>query len=92
MTPANEPVTTSPLPKLSAFPNPTNGLLHVEWQDKAAAKSTANLFGNQTQRIRIGLPFVNGKLDIDLSELPSGIYHLTFSGPSPLDPLTVVKY
>ncbi|MEY3445160.1 MAG: Secretion system C-terminal sorting domain, partial [Bacteroidota bacterium] len=76
MTAASEPVAPSPSPILKAFPNPTNGLLHVEWQDKASSKTTANLVGNNGMLIQKDLSFLNGKMELDLSRLPSGIYHL----------------
>lgn len=87
----NSPETDSQSPTIHAFPNPTKGILHVEWQDKSASQTVGSLLGMQGELIRDGLRFIDGKMEIDLGELASGHYHLAFMGPTKLHVTTILK-
>ncbi len=92
MTAAPEAIVPNDSPTIQAFPNPTSGIFHVEWDDPSAKKFTGTLYGNHGQVIRRTIPFTYGKMDLDLTSLATGIYRLTFDGPTKLEPLTIIKY
>ncbi|MCB0597016.1 MAG: proprotein convertase P-domain-containing protein [Lewinellaceae bacterium] len=55
------------------FPNPTDGLLHLQWTGKAAAeRTTVEVFGIEGKRV-LGQEFV-GNLELSLHGLPAGVY------------------
>jgi hypothetical protein len=91
MTAASEPLALNDLPTIKAFPNPSSGIVHVEWQDKSASQTVATLLGMRGEVIRSGIRFVDGKMEIDLSELANGPYHLAFIGPAKLFVTTIIK-
>ena len=91
MTAASEPLALNDLPTVKAFPNPTSGIVHIEWLDKSASQTVASLLGMRGEVIRSGIRFVDGKMEIDLSELANGPYFLTFIGPAKLFVTTIIK-
>lgn len=73
------------------LPQPYQRNLNVEWQNKSASQTVASLIGMRGEVIRSGIRFVDGKMEIDLSELANGPYHLAFIGPAKLFVTTIIK-
>ncbi len=68
--------------KVAIFPNPTSGPVFVDLVGPAKANFVLHLYDAYGQRIRSeALGFHNGllHLDLDISDLPTGIYFITLS-------------
>jgi hypothetical protein len=61
----------------SPFPNPASSVVHVPIGSQATRVSVYNALG---QRLEIPQNVRQSDLDLDISSLPSGIYHLVYPG------------
>ncbi len=91
ITAAPDPGATNPLTDLHAFPNPSAQIVHVEWHSTEAAQATGSLYNLAGQLVTKDLRFSNGKLDIDLSSLPSGSYQLLMVTPKSVSRLVLLR-
>lgn len=87
MTAVNEP---SARPELFLSPNPTEGILNVVWQDAPPSEVTYVLVNGLGQVMKTG-QFDGQTLQINLSDLPKGVYYLSAQHGSTRYSLPVVR-
>lgn len=79
---------------LRVFPNPTAGLLHLQWEETRAGAfelEVVNLNGQQLQVQRASLNTGLNRVNIDLSTLPGGNYFLRLRTNSGVTVQPIVK-
>jgi len=70
---------------VSAFPNPTNGRLNVQWNEKTAEKSTisiTDITGREVYHTTVNMTQGTGMTAMDLSTLTNGIYMISTKSAS----------
>jgi CubicO group peptidase (beta-lactamase class C family) len=87
MTAVNEPTAR---PELFLSPNPTEGILNVVWQDAPKSEVTYVLVNALGQVLKTR-QFDGQTLQINLSDLPSGVYYLNAQSGSKRYSLPVVR-
>ncbi len=79
---------------IHAFPNPTNGIIHIKVNTKKTTKKALyNVYNMQGIKICSGI-INTGQIQhetIDLSEYPRGIYHFTIHNGSSIMNKTIIK-
>ncbi len=63
--------------KVSIFPNPTNGNLHIKWENQEtgnAAISVADIIGREVYRSTLNVDAASGQVQLELADLKDGIY------------------
>jgi hypothetical protein len=76
--------------KISVFPNPTNGILHLNSENSAIKKATVfDLLGRQVYSSKFS---ASNKVDLDLKSLQSGTYLLkTTSDSGKMETMKIMK-
>lgn len=71
----------APSLSLSAFPNPSEGQLTVQWSgmDSGSILTVTDIYGRQLGEVR--LMQESGEYSLNLTALPTGMYHLTLADP-----------
>jgi hypothetical protein len=59
--------------KVRLFPNPTSQQLTIDYSESVKQLSIVNLLGQSLKTLEIN---ASGRMDVDVSELPSGVYFL----------------
>jgi hypothetical protein len=59
---------------LKLYPNPTNALLHIEWNTNIHGKGT--IYNALGQVVRSEIAVEGNSVNLELSELPNGVYHI----------------
>ena len=70
---------------VAAFPNPTSGRLNVQWNEKAAEKSTiiiSDITGREVYHTTVNMTQGAGVTAIDLSALTNGMYMISIKSAS----------
>lgn len=85
------PETDQPAARVSLFPNPADGLLHLSvdglWKGTAAVANIVNMIGQVQQVHTVN----NGLNTIDISNLPAGIYQMQLGSGDHTTRLRFVK-
>lgn len=77
-----------------AYPNPTTGIVHIQYSNVASNNTTLSLYDSQGKKIKdIEAPanHSGGQLDIDLSNLSDGLYLIKSAGSKNMIKITLVK-
>jgi hypothetical protein len=76
---------------LRVYPNPASGKLYIEGtqlQTQVASCSVYNILG---QALTFPVSYTNARMEVDITALSAGIYHLAFNGISGSQRATFVK-
>jgi len=65
---------------LKLYPNPTNALLHIEWNTNIHGKGT--IYNALGQVVRSEIAVEGNSVNLELSELPNGVYHIIITTDS----------